>query len=165
MVTNERAYAITNAAAEKFRAGIAAAERDGPPKNVAPKLHKLSIDAMRAQLAELEADMRAYDELKIAKGKRGFADTLDRMTLLLTKCRIARGWTQQELAEKLGRTKQQVQADEAGGYARAGIERVLQVLQACGATATVKIDLISLPANVEELFQTPAAAGKGARKK
>lgn len=70
MIKNEREYRITKAQADKFRTAIDAAAREGPPARVHPKLHKASIEGMRTQLADLERELREFDDLQSGRGKR-----------------------------------------------------------------------------------------------
>ena len=51
---------------------------------------------------------------------------------LLVKARIVEGLTQRQLAERLGVAEEAVQRDEAGGYARAGLDRLARVAAALG---------------------------------
>jgi DNA-binding XRE family transcriptional regulator len=54
----------------------------------------------------------------------------------LVQARIYRKMTQQELAEKLGITAQQVSRDERNEYHNAGIERIKKVMEALGLEMT-----------------------------
>jgi transcriptional regulator with XRE-family HTH domain len=51
---------------------------------------------------------------------------------LLIKARIARGWSQTQLASALGIAVQQVQRYEASGYASASLTRLADVAKALG---------------------------------
>jgi DNA-binding XRE family transcriptional regulator len=141
MITNTRAYAITKAQAEKFRAAIADAKQESPPANVHPKLYAASIVAMRMQLRELEAQLRAYDGLKTARGKTRLAGRLEDLEVLLCQARTARDWTQKQLGDAVGLHEQKIQQYEAGGYARASLTRIRDVLRALGARVTVELTL------------------------
>lgn len=142
MITNARQYRITKAQADKFAATIRRATKSPPAPGTHPILHKASIDGMRAQLADLRRELKLYDGLKTARGRATFRGRLDELTLLLAQARIARDWSQRELAERLAVTMQQVQSDEAGGYARASLERINRVCQALGAQTTLQLKLV-----------------------
>lgn len=58
--------------------------------------------------------------------------SMDDLPDALIKSRIAKGWSQGDLAEELGVSPQMVQKDEAGGYERAGIDRLADVADALG---------------------------------
>src|SRR4051812_26539818 len=114
MIKNEREYKITNAAAERFRAAIKEHDASPPKRNVAPKLRNVERDAMRSQLADLDRQLKAYDRLKNGSGE--FSATLQELGVLLVQARIARRWSQQELADHLGVKMQQIQRYEATNY-------------------------------------------------
>lgn len=58
--------------------------------------------------------------------------SLDEIADALTKARIARGWSQRDLAERLGVSEQMVQRDEARGYEKAGLARLAEVADVLG---------------------------------
>jgi transcriptional regulator with XRE-family HTH domain len=57
----------------------------------------------------------------------------------LIAARIARKWTQADLARALGVKPQQVQKDESADYASASLDRVAAVAAALGAEFDVRI--------------------------
>jgi transcriptional regulator with XRE-family HTH domain len=57
----------------------------------------------------------------------------------LVKARIARGWTQKQLAAALGVSEQMVQKDEAGNYKRAGVARLAEVGDVLGYRLTGRL--------------------------
>jgi transcriptional regulator with XRE-family HTH domain len=58
--------------------------------------------------------------------------SLDDVATALIKARLARGWTQKDLAERLGVAEQMVQRDEAKGYERASLARLADVADVLG---------------------------------
>jgi HTH-type transcriptional regulator/antitoxin HigA len=48
----------------------------------------------------------------------------------LVQARIARGWTQKELADRLGLDEQKIQDDEATDYQRASLARITKIVRA-----------------------------------
>ena len=163
MIKNERAYVITKAAAERFRSDIAAAERDGPPKGVQPKLHGATIAGMRSQLADLEAELAAYDKMKSANGKKKLDGRLEDFGTLLISARIARGWTQKQLGERLGLKMQQIQQYEATGYESASLTRIRDVCRALGMMVNIVGQLIALPAGApKDLLKRTSLVSKDA---
>jgi DNA-binding XRE family transcriptional regulator len=54
-------------------------------------------------------------------------ESMDELADGLVKARIARKWTQEELAVAIGTSKQMVQRDEAGGYEKAGLARLAEI--------------------------------------
>ena len=147
MIRTEREYRITAAAAARFRETIA--NPGDPPKGVHPKLHKASIDGMKGQLVELEAQIESYDALKGGKLKAALRGTLEELGALLVRARIARQWTQRELAERLGVHMQQIQKYEADDYASASLQRVRDVATALGLVVALEGKLVALPESKE----------------
>lgn len=106
--------------------------------------------AVQASIAEtVDADARADAErfarqlerqideyTKVRDGRTTLFElaSIDDLPRALIKARIAKGWTQRHLAEALDITEQQVQKDEAGGYEKAGLARVADVLDVLGYT-------------------------------
>lgn len=160
MILNERTYRITKAQADKFRQAIADAEAASPPANVHPRIYKASIDAMRSQLETLTEELDAFDRLKSAAGKKRLQESVDNLGLLLIQARIARGFTQRQLGERLGLHMQKIQQYESTGYAGASITRIREVLTALGAVTKVEVRLVDLPS-----IDVPAATAGRARSK
>jgi HTH-type transcriptional regulator/antitoxin HigA len=153
MIRNEREYRITKAAADKFRAAIAAGGKAPPARGVHPKLQQASLEGMRSQLADLDRDLKAYEALK--KGTKRLQSKLGELGELLVQARTARGWTQAELAERLDLHMQKIQQYEATNYESASLTRVLDVARTLGLVGDITCKLIDLPA-----LETPAAAKK-----
>lgn len=163
MILNERTYRITKAQADKFRTAIADASSQPEPAGVAPRAHRVLIDAMSNQLATLEAEMAAFDRLKSVAGKKRLSESIDQLGLLLIQARIARGFTQRQLGDRLGLHMQKIQQYEATGYARASATRIREVLEALGAVTTVQVHLIDLPAPGDLATMVGAKRGAAAK--
>ena len=127
MIRNEREYRITKAAAQKFRDQLAT----GKPAR-APGRAQVLADAARAQLADLERSLQEYDDLQSGKGQNHLTGSLEDLGALLIKARIARGWTQRELADRLGLKMQQIQQYESTEYEAASLTRLRDVARALG---------------------------------
>ena len=85
---------------------------------------------MESQLADLEGDMREYEELKAGDFQVEALDVVRSLAMLLVKARIARDLTQRELAELVGVKEQQIQRYEATDYASASLSRIRAVVDA-----------------------------------
>jgi transcriptional regulator with XRE-family HTH domain len=90
----------------------------------------------RRKATGLAASVAGYDALRTSGALS--LDISSPMDLghALVKARIARGWTQAQLAEELGMPKQQVQRYEATAYASASLRRIGLVADALGMTFT-----------------------------
>ena len=82
--------------------------------------------------------------------RRDLAEGLGALPDLLVSARIAAGLSQRQLAERLGVAEEAVQRDEAGGYARPGLDRVAGALG-------VRLLLTGVLAPGEERATTPAS--------
>lgn len=98
-------------------------EIDGMLKDAAGE----HASALRARLAELGEALDRYERLHSGGVRTFLASSLADLPRLLAELRLARGWTQRELAERLGVSEQMVQKDEAGGYGRATLARLLTI--------------------------------------
>jgi ribosome-binding protein aMBF1 (putative translation factor) len=91
-------------------------------------LHKAMIAGMEAQVAELRQELEEYDSLKnhdvITVG------SFEELPEVLIKARIARGWTQRQLARKLKLKEQQIQRYESVNYRTVSVGRLLDIAQA-----------------------------------
>jgi hypothetical protein len=61
MIRDQRQYEVTQAVVGKCRAALATRAAAPPPGNIDPRLHQAGLDAVRAQLEELERDLRKYE--------------------------------------------------------------------------------------------------------
>ncbi len=131
MITNEREYRITKAQAEKFRQTLAAfcPEKDSA---VHPRLRQAQADALRSQLADLQAELQQYESLRSGRRRTIRARSLDDLPRALIQARVALGLSQRELAGRLGLKEQQIQRYEATEYASASLRRISEVINALG---------------------------------
>lgn len=129
MIQNEREYRISKAQAEKFAQALAAFEASPPQGH--PKMQKAYRDATHSQLDELQAQLTAYEALKAGTQDLTIS-SLEDLPKVLIQARIASGWSQKELASKLGLKEQQIQRYEASLYASASLTRLLEVSRVLG---------------------------------
>jgi ribosome-binding protein aMBF1 (putative translation factor) len=130
MIKNERQYRITQARAEEFRQSVAEAERQRATSKLHPKLQQAQSDALRGQLQTLERELHEYEELKSGRHRVLTYSSFDELPKALVQARIARGWTQKDLADRLGLDEQKIQDYEATDYQRASLARLREVVRA-----------------------------------
>lgn len=80
--------------------------------------------------AQLEEEVEAYTRMK--RGDLGPLQSLTAIGCWLVGARIARGLTQQELADRLGVDPSQVSRDERNDYRGVTTERAQRILEALG---------------------------------
>lgn len=100
-------------------------------------LRKAEVEGEAAVLA---SSIAGYEALKVAGRMSLELDSLQDLGRALIKARVARGWSQKQLAQRLDMPKQQVQRYEATEYGSASLRRILEIADALD---------ISFKANVE----------------
>lgn len=134
-VTNDRKYASTKAVIERFRRQVEAASSSAPEPGVHPRIHTAMIDGLRSEIRALEADVAEYERIK--SGADRFAvGSLAELPSVLIKARIARNWTQRELAQRLDLAEQQIQRYEANRYAGVAFDRMREIARVLGVQVT-----------------------------
>jgi HTH-type transcriptional regulator / antitoxin HigA len=141
MIRNERQYKITKSWSKKFAQTLQDLQQQPRPENVHPQLWQAEQDALQSQLEEFTADLQAYEALKSGAVKTLALDSLEKVGLALIQARIAKGYTQKELAKQLGVKEQQVQQDEESLYTAASIRRVAQIAEVLGVRVHGRFEL------------------------
>ena len=145
MIKNDQQLATSTRKVEELRrasGGASAIERD----------------SIRRLIVEIKTEIREYQAVRGGLVARFDLNELDDIGEALVKARIASGKTQQELGEIVGATQQQVQRDEACGYASASLARVAEVLDALEYRFVGSVHAQSEPALRRE---TAATRGSG----
>jgi transcriptional regulator with XRE-family HTH domain len=151
MIQNERQHAVTTTQIATLERALDGA-REGQGK-VPPQIYRSMIAGIESLIDELREDLRQYEELQRAASLH--LATEDELPQALIKARIARGYTQEQLAERLGLAPQQIQRYEATQYRSASLKRLLEVMKALDFHLEADIPL--RPAAVElpqELAET-----------
>jgi len=124
MIYSDKQYGISNTQLTKLQEALATAKDRASDQ---PWLKQAEIDALKSQIADIEAELAEYKLLK--SGQVSFSKTyaLEELSHVLVQARIASGMNQTALAEKLNMKPQQVQRYEASDYSSASMSRMLQV--------------------------------------
>ena len=138
VITNELQYRATKAHLERFDQAAANIEAR-PGKRT--KLDRLELDAVRAQADDLRAELADFDRLRGGTLSTFDAASLEELSTVLVKARIARGWTQRQLAEALGMAEQQIQRYEANDYRSTSLARLCDIANALGVTVAQHAEL------------------------
>ena len=137
MIKSEREYAITKKAVAEFASSREALAATAG-KDVGRRAALSSVDA---QLGDLRAEIAEWERLRAGGVQEIAIANWDDLPKALMRTRIAQGLTQQELAERLGLKKQQIQRWEDEDYEHAEFWRVLEVADALGLSLTGKAKL------------------------
>jgi transcriptional regulator with XRE-family HTH domain len=158
MIKNDRQYRITKTRVEEFeRALLSASGPSGAPnKSLFRKLQKAAIES---QLGDLKTEIDEYELLKSGKIRTLEIESLSELPGALIRARIARGWTQKKLAQKLGLKEQQVQRYEADDYATASVERVKEIAAALGLELDKAVLKAASRSSLDQLFANLENAG------
>jgi HTH-type transcriptional regulator / antitoxin HigA len=131
VITNEVHYRATKSHLDRFEQ---AAANIKSRRGKRTKLDRLELDAVRAQADDLRAELADFEQLRDGKLSTFDAASLEELSTVLVKARIARGWTQRQLAEALGMAEQQIQRYEANDYRSTSLARLCDVANALGVT-------------------------------
>jgi ribosome-binding protein aMBF1 (putative translation factor) len=126
VIKNQHQYRVTKAQLKRLEEALNRAR--AAKTSLEPALHEAVIAGLDAQIAELREELEEYDSLK---GRELLvAGTFQELPQVLIKARIARGWTQEQLARKLKLKPQQIQRYESTDYRTASLGRLLDVAEA-----------------------------------
>ena len=138
MITNEVQYRATKTHLDRFE--LAAANITARPGK-RTKLEQLELDAVNAQADDLRAELGEFDLLRSGTMSTFSAGSLAELSTVLVKARVARGWTQRELAEALGMAEQQIQRYEANDYRSTSLARLCDIADALSVTVAQHAEL------------------------
>jgi hypothetical protein len=88
------------------------------------------INGLRMQISDIEDNLAQYDRLKKGSEPVLTADSFDDIGELVIKARIARGWSQADLARALDMEPQQVQRYERYDWEKISLWRLQEVVEA-----------------------------------
>ena len=154
MITNERQYRIAKAEAEKFEVALA----QGPDSNsvLDPEMQELMTAGLANQLAELRAQLAAYEARRSGQGGPITVRSLDEFPDALIQARIAANLTQKQLAQRLDLKEQQIQHYEQSRYASASWTRLLEVATVLGVRLVEPAHLEVAPFRLFPKVEEPA---------
>ena len=125
MIKNKRQYLITKNQIKKFELALSKLVKPqvGDEKQHS-LLQKAERDAIKAQLAKFRREIEAYETLSSGKARAIDIRSLGELSQALNQARITLGWSQKELAERMGLKEQQIQRYESRGYTSASLRLV-----------------------------------------
>jgi HTH-type transcriptional regulator/antitoxin HigA len=125
MITTEREYRITKARIANPEQAIA---RERARTDLTPIMRQMYVDALTSNLEEMAAEVRAYEDLKAGRVQIRSGSLADLPTVLI-QARVARGWTQKQLADLLSVTEQTIQRYEATDYQGVALARLARIAE------------------------------------
>lgn len=97
-----------------------------------------ALEPMISFRAQLEDEVRWYE--RVRRRDFGVLENLSALGTTLIALRIANGFSQKELADRLGVSEAQVSRDERNEYHGITIERAQKVLDAMGETLESRVE-------------------------
>lgn len=142
MIKNERQYKTTKDRAARLASALSfALEHPEERDHLDPILRSAEEASIRTILHDLRTELREYEELSEGRRKIFRCTSFLDLPSALIKARIASELTQQQLAERLGVKKQQVQHYEATKFAGASFARLVQIMEALDLNVEMTISL------------------------
>ena len=90
-------------------------------------LKAIEIDALQSQIAEMEGDLSAYQQLRSRQIPLPESSTIDALPRALAKARIRSGISQDALAKRLNTTTEQIQRFEETNYMGVSLDTLLRI--------------------------------------
>jgi|SRR5215203_486741 len=126
MLRNEVEYRHAKKQLEDLRAEVEkrslAVDRDVPGNS------RAVVDALKMKIDDIEREIADYENLKNGRVSEFKACDLDELGEMVTKIRIARDWSQADLAEALGTHQQQIQRYERNDWQKIALWRLQEIV-------------------------------------
>lgn len=133
MIEDERQYQVTKHWIAEFEKTLSELRTQPCPAKVPPRIHLAMIESVESQLSDLRG--AEYEALKAQQVQKFELKSLSELPDLFIKARLARGYTQADLAKKLNLKPQQLQRYEATRYQSVSFKRLLEIAR------TLDVDL------------------------
>jgi ribosome-binding protein aMBF1 (putative translation factor) len=142
MILNERQYLVTRTKIKEFESVISELSTQPPSDDLNEQiLDQATLDGLESQLEEMREEVAEYERLKAGEIDNLIIESYAQLPSALIQARIIRGWTQEQLAERLGVKAQQVQRDEANLYAGASFSKLLAIQKALNLEVKLTVNL------------------------
>ena len=99
MIENKKQYRVTKKRITQFEESLVSLLATPRPDTIPSRLHLAMREGIESQLADLRQELAEYDALKAQQISTLELHSLSELPDLLIKARIARGYTQADLAK------------------------------------------------------------------
>jgi HTH-type transcriptional regulator / antitoxin HigA len=140
MISNDRQYQHSRKQVGELE-GLLASLRAGTAGD--DGFRDLQEAALVGQIEDVCAEIAEYEALRSGSATTFEASGLAGLADALIKARIARGWTQGDLAQALGVAEQQIQRYESSKYAGASLARLGDVASALNVEVRETVSLLA----------------------
>lgn len=142
MIQNERQYGVTQRKMAALKARLDTMERQ-PNPDLPEEIRESDLFSIRYLIDELQAEIIEYEKQYYREAVPfRLESVLDDLPAALARARIARGWSERDLAQALGSSEQQVRRDERGGYSKASLARLTQVARTLGLKISGEVRVV-----------------------
>lgn len=100
------------------------------------------MNGLRMLISDRRNELEEYDRLKEGLERAFTADSFDDIGELVIKARVAKGWSQADLAEALNVTQQQVQRYEKNDWQKISLWRLQEVVEILGLKVFIRALLL-----------------------
>lgn len=121
MIKNLRQYNITKSKCNEFRRSLT--ELDNSQSDL---MNQIMREAILSQIESFEKELKEYDDLRNQE-IRIISGEVKKLPQMLIKARIAKGLTQEDLAELCGMKHQQIQRYEDSDYSSASFDKIFEI--------------------------------------
>jgi Zn-dependent peptidase ImmA (M78 family)/transcriptional regulator with XRE-family HTH domain len=125
MIKNDRQYATAKSHVSRLRDLRQNIAEDR--QRAQSEMGLFELQTLHGELQQLGEELAEYEALKSGAIDIGRLSNVDELPRLLIKARIAGGYSQKDLADKLGLKEQQIQRYEASDYAGASLGRLQDI--------------------------------------
>jgi len=137
MIQNERQYKVTKGQIAKIEGALKSSRN--LREKMDPRVYTAMIAGIEWEINRLQQQLHDFEELKETSAL--FMHSIEELPQILVKTRIARGYNQKKLAERLGIKPQQIQKYEVTAYRSASWKRILEIMEALGLDFEAHIPL------------------------
>lgn len=138
-IQNRRQYNVTKGQIARLETALEAAT--GAEDRVDPRVYRAMTAGIESQIEEMRQELREFEELEQAKELH--LESVEELPEVLIKARVARGYTQKDLAERLKLKPQQIQKYEATRYRSVSFRRLVDIMKALDLDLQADIPLKS----------------------
>jgi HTH-type transcriptional regulator/antitoxin HigA len=137
IITNERQYKHTKAQISRLQDEMTIVREQHARQALDPLMMKLQKDSHSSLIDDLHSQIREYEKLRSGTLTKLRVNSFLDLPKLLIRARIARGWTQKDLAQRLNLHEQKIQQYEADEYASASFKRLYEMVKALGIEVAI----------------------------
>jgi HTH-type transcriptional regulator/antitoxin HigA len=151
MIANEQQYKATERAISELRESLNAfKELRLMETGIDPILVRAQRTSIQAAIQDLSEKIRQYDLARSGSDAAFAIEAVEDLGEQLISARIANGWTQRDLADRLSVKEQQIQRYEKEKYRMASLERLTAVARVLGVRLTGRLETVNVGARVRQ---------------